>query len=286
MASSLPRRIAVAVVAIPATLGLVYLGGWPLALVMSVLGVLGAFEVFRLAEARGARPLAPLGYLGAALTPLLAYAAIVRPGRVPPLTLVFIGAAWIIVVMAVAVMRRAPDERPLDAVAVTVFAVSYTAFLPSFLLLLRHADAARSPVAATALVFLPLVVTWVCDSAAMGGGSLIGGAKFAPRVSPNKTWAGTISGSVSAVLVAPFYGWLVLGRVGIHLGALQLAVLGLVLSVVGQVGDLGESLLKREAGVKDSGRAFGAHGGVLDRLDSLYWVIPTTVMLLAAYGAL
>ncbi len=105
-------------------------------------------------------------------------------------------------------------------------------------------------------------------------------------ISPNKTWAGTITGSLAAVVVAPLYGAFLLAPRGVSLGPWQLVLLGLALSVAGQVGDLAESLIKREAGVKDSGTFFPGHGGVLDRLDSLSWTLPTAVALLALFGVL
>lgn len=284
MASSLPRRIAVAVIAIPATLGLVFLGGWALVAVLAVFGVLGSAEVFRLAAARGSgRPLVSWGYAAAVATPVLAYLAIDRPDLVRPHVIAFAAVTWFIATMATAVVRRPPGAAPLGALAVTVFAVVYTAVLPSFLLLIRHGDPLRAAGPATALVFLPFIVTWVCDSAAMGAGAAIGGPKFAPVISPNKTWSGTLAGVVAAVIIAPIYGWLALRPSGIVINVGALAFLGLILSIVGQVGDLAESLLKREAGVKDSGRVFSAHGGVLDRLDSLYWVIPTAAIMLTVY---
>ena len=166
----------------------------------------------------------------------------------------------------------------------TVFGATYAGGLPAFLLVLRHAEAALSVWAALWLVFLPLVVTWVSDTAAMAGGSLIGGRRLAPVLSPNKTWAGAISGSVGALLLAPVYG--LLAPEGVSLAVWQLAVFGLVISVVGQGGDVAESLIKREVGVKDSGTFFPGHGGVLDRFDSLYWAIPTSVLMLMLFGAL
>ncbi|MDH3496598.1 MAG: phosphatidate cytidylyltransferase [Gemmatimonadota bacterium] len=285
MASSLPRRIAVAAVGIPTALGLVYVGGWILAAVLAVVGVLGTHELFRLARAKDVRPLGLLGYAAAALAPLALF-GILNDRLLPPLWIGYAAIAWVIAIMAGAVFRRPPASGPLAAVAVTVFAPAYTGLLPSFLLVIRHGNAAASPWAATWLVFLPLVVTWVCDSMAMAGGALIGGPKFAPVVSPNKTWAGTVTGSVSAGLVAPVYGWLALRPHDLHPGVVQLVLLGILLSALGQVGDLAESLFKREAGVKDSGTVFPGHGGVLDRFDSLYWVLPGAAALLALYGIL
>ena len=276
MASNLPRRIAVAAVAIPAAIGVVRLGGWPLVGVLSLLGALGTAEVFHMGRSRGVRPFTVAGVLGAALIPFLA-----QTGRVPgPEAL----AVAILVVMALAVWRRPPSEGPLAAIAVTILAPLYTAFLPTFALTMRHGIPNYDAWAATWLVFLPFVTVWVCDSLAMLVGVWVGGPKVAPTVSPNKTWSGTIGGVVGAVGAALGWGLLVVVPRGIAVSPLQLTILGLVIGVVGQVGDLAESLLKREAGVKDSGRLFGAHGGVLDRLDSLYWAVPVAAMLLGCWG--
>lgn len=283
LSSSMIRRISVAAVAIPAALGLVRLGGWPLVATVALLGVLGTLELFRMARQRAVQPFAILGPLAAAVAPAAIYG--ILSGIVEPRWLAFATVAWIIAVMSAAVLRRAPDAGPLGAIAVTLFAPVYTAVLPSFLLLYRH-GAVSGSWAATWLVFLPLVSVWICDSAAMTVGGMVGGPKFAPRVSPNKTWSGTIAGSLSAAIVAPVFGVLFLAPRGVEVGLLPLAVFGFVVASVGQIGDLAESLLKREAGVKDSGAVFPGHGGVLDRLDSLYWALPTGAALLALYGVL
>jgi phosphatidate cytidylyltransferase len=278
--SALLRRIAVAAVGIPVALGAVWLGGWVLVGGVALLAVVGVHELFRLAEHRGVRPLA-LGYLAAAAAPAAAY-GLCTPA-VSPSVVLFGAVIWLLAVMTDAVVRRPPDQNPLSAVAVTLFAPVYAGVLLSFAIALRH-GAGHPPAGATALVFLPLVVVWACDSLAMAGGALIGGPKFAPGISPKKTWAGTVSGSLGATAVAPLYGLLVLRPAGIELDAGRLALLGLVLSIVGQVGDLVESLFKREAGVKDSGGFFPGHGGVLDRLDSLYWALPTAAAFLTLWG--
>ena len=88
------------------------------------------------------------------------------------------------------------------------------------------------------------------------------------------------------MIVAPLYGQLLLNPHGITIPIWQLVIYGFLVSVVGQVGDVAESLFKREVKTKDSGAFFGAHGGVLDRLDSLFVAIPTSVILLTLFGVL
>jgi phosphatidate cytidylyltransferase len=117
----------------------------------------------------------------------------------------------------------------------------------------------------------------------MFGGRLIGGAKMAPTISPGKTWAGGIAGVIGGVAVGGLYAALLFPRVGLPVDLFAAIALALVISIVGQIGDLAESLMKREAGVKDSSALIPGHGGVLDRLDSLYFAIPVAA---AAYHLL
>lgn len=284
MSGNMTRRVAVAAVGIPAAVGIVYVGGWVLAGLLALFGVVGTLEFYRLGASAGARPLTAVGVLGAALIPLGALATMVAGGSLVSPVAVLLGAvSWFVLVVGLTAASRGPADRPLASVALTIFAALYAGGLPAFLLLLRH-QPGWSREAGTAVVLLPLVVTWVGDSLAMFGGKWFGGPKLAPVLSPNKTWSGAVSGAAGAVVLAPVYGLLVLTRVGIDVPSWQLVVLGLVLSVVGQSGDVAESLFKREAAVKDSGSFFPGHGGVLDRLDSLYWVIPTAVLLLMWFG--
>lgn len=196
-----------------------------------------------------------------------------------------VGLAWLLGVMAMAVWTVSPDRKPLGSVAVTAVGPIYTAVLPSSILIIRHGGEA-SAWGATWLVFLPLAMTWICDTFAMAGGSMFGGPKLAPVVSPNKTWSGAVSGLVGSVLVALIFATLVLPALQISLSIWQGVALGVAVGVLGQTGDLAESLFKRSAGVKDSGRFFPGHGGVLDRLDSLYWVLPISAVMLASFGIL
>jgi phosphatidate cytidylyltransferase len=117
----------------------------------------------------------------------------------------------------------------------------------------------------------------LADTAAYFGGKLFGKHKLAPVVSPGKTVEGGVAGLATAVLLGAVLGWLLLGihpNTGVAL--LVGALMGLLMSVTVQMGDLVESLFKREAGVKDSGNLLPGHGGILDRLDALIFTIPLT----------
>lgn len=280
MDANLVKRIAFAAVAIPVALGVVWFGGAPLAVLVALIAGLGARELFQLARHRGIHPFDRSGMAAAALIPLLVSAVLTGTslGTVVVDGWLYVGAASLILLLLVMLARRSATEAPLAAVAVTVFGVLYTGALPTFLLPIRGAFPERSW-AGVALVFFPLVVTWICDTAAMFGGRLVGGAKLAPTISPGKTRSGGIAGVLGGTLVAPIFVLWVFPAAGITtVPFVPAMLLALVLSVVGQGGDLAESLFKREAGVKDSSALIPGHGGVLDRFDSLYVVLPLAAL--------
>ncbi|HEX2610383.1 MAG TPA: phosphatidate cytidylyltransferase [Gemmatimonadales bacterium] len=285
---NLIRRVLFAVIAIPLALALVWYGGIPLAIVLAIAAVLGARELFDLAARQGVQPLRPLGLATAAALAPIVYGAMISvemrqwiTGAWP-----YVAALWLIVLLTWVLAARAPTDRPLSVAGVTLLAVAYAGALPVFLLAIRHAQHSLRSWSGAWLVFFPLVVTWVCDTAAMFGGRALGGPKLAPRVSPGKTRSGSTAGVIGGLLVAPVFGALVFPQVGLEVPLWHLLVIAGVLSIVGQLGDLTESLFKREAGVKDSSALIPGHGGVLDRFDSLYFVIPTAAALYHLFGVI
>lgn len=283
MASNLTKRIAFAAIAIPVALGIVYWGGWALVAVVVVAAVLGARELLGFGRRLGVAPLDRTALLSAALLPVLVYLAITRYPNLSSLGWTGAG-LWLVVLLTLALFRRMPTERPLAATAITAFAVIYPAGLASFLLSLRHLTYPEQSWAGAWLVFFPLVVTWVCDTAAMFAGKAVGGPKLWPAISPGKTWSGSIAGVLFAMATVPLLNVLVLERVGVALPIWQGLLFGLVLGIIGQIGDLAESLFKREVGVKDSSDLIPGHGGVLDRFDSLYFVLPVSAALYRLFG--
>ncbi len=283
--TELAQRTIVAVIAAPLAIAIVYIGGLPLAVLLALLAAGCAWELFRMAriggrQADGAPGVEPLDALGVPLAgalPLLVYAW-VDLRIATPVTLAMLSA---LLVLASCIYVRGPGREPLAAASITVFGVIYTGGTLSFGYLLRAHPYAVGPLAGTLVVALPLLLTWATDIGAYAVGSLVGGRKLIPAVSPAKTVSGALGGVAAAVLV----GWLLV-RFGLHPHA-QLAmstrdVIGfsMIVSVVAQVGDLAESLIKRDAGVKDSSRLIPGHGGLLDRLDSLLFVLPVSWLLL------
>jgi phosphatidate cytidylyltransferase len=283
---NLMQRIAVAVVAIPLVVGMIWLGGWPLAATLALLGVLGAREIYDFARRQGIEPLERTGWIAAAGIPLLAYWAKSSETHWAEPAL-YLGAIWLMVTMAIAMARRGPAGRPLTSVSVTLFGCVYASGMLAFLIAIRHGSgAATRPLAYVLLTVFPLVITWICDTAAMAVGTAVGGPRLAPILSPNKTHAGAVGGTLGGLITALALGKFVLNRQGWSFSPGQLLLFGLAVSIVGQIGDVAESLFKREAGLKDSSSLIPGHGGVLDRLDSLYFVIPTAAGLYRMFGVI
>lgn len=266
------QRVLVAVVGIPIAVGVVYLGGWPLAGLLMVVAVVAALELFRMAERKSARP---QKVLGGTLAAAFVFLAGLRPesgvegaGFGALLTL---GA---LLVAASAIWERGVEGQPLLSVSTTVFGALYTGGLLSFGLLLRHLPGTSGPAHGTALVFAPVLLTWTSDTFAYFVGRQWGSRKLIPRVSPGKTVEGSVGALVGSVLVAVAYSFVLARFPTYRFGLFEAAIFGLLISVAAQVGDLAESLFKRDAGVKDSGALLPGHGGALDRFDSLLFTLP------------
>jgi phosphatidate cytidylyltransferase len=292
--SNTAQRVLVALLAIPVAIGVVYAGGLPLALLISVIAFLGARELIAIARAAGVAPLAGLAAVASAAIPVgtwLAYGgSVVTSGGLDWEAAVpspwFALAILVLAVLAGTLARRSPNDRPLETAAVTILIPLYCAVLPSFLLGIRFATGPDRSWTATWAVFFPLAITWIGDTAAMYGGKLLEGPKLAPTVSPGKTRSGSIAGLAAGVIAAVVYDAVALKPSGFTIGLPAVLAVGVVCSVAAQVGDLAESLFKRQVGIKDSSGLIPGHGGVLDRFDALYFVVPIAAMLYRLLGVI
>jgi len=281
----------VAAVGIPFALAFLYVGGWALTVAMAVVSLLATRELFALGEAQGIRPFTWLGLLGSLSLMLVAGAMRSFPAAAPwQLGIVF---GVFLVASAMAVWLRWPGGRPLAAVSLTLVGVLCGGGCFSFAVFLWHLSpslewiGSRFSYLGLLLVAFPIAVSWVGDTAAYFTGRRFGRHKLIPAVSPGKTVEGGVAGLLGSVLVGALGGWVFLAlhpqpAVSVAVGA----GMGLLLGVGAQVGDLAESVTKREAGVKDSGTLLPGHGGVLDRFDSLIYNLPLAYLLFHAVGFL
>ena len=167
---------------------------------------------------------------------------------------------------------RPTITRALGHVAVTIFGIMYVGWLGSHLVMLRQLPGTvgvEDQVGAR-LVYFAALVTWANDTGAYLMGVAIGRHKLMPRISPNKT----IEGGVGGLLGAAFCGWICSQTMIPFLTPLAGTVVGLLAGVAAQLGDLVESMIKRDVGIKDSAELIPGHGGVLDRFDSLLFTGP------------
>jgi phosphatidate cytidylyltransferase len=258
--SPVVSRIVIALVLLPIVLGAVYLGGWWVFGLVAVAAGVSLHEYWHLARALA--PLTLAGYVGTAL----ALVGAEMSGVVWMLGGILSTFALAFVLKAISQARASATP----AVSATVMGTLWIGGGLAFFILLRDLPAHGR----LALVTVLLAV-WAGDTFAYFGGRLIGRHKMAPAMSPGKTWEGFVFGTAATIFVA----FVALYKQD-FLTIAQSIVLGVVLAVAGPMGDLFESLLKRDAGVKDSGSLLGAHGGMLDRLDAFLFAAP------AAYFAI
>jgi phosphatidate cytidylyltransferase len=253
-ASDLGARVWVAIPAIAFAIAIVVGGGLWFAAGTVVLGVVCLHEFFRMYE--GLRPVKLAGFLG-----IIGLAAAAHYGGEHQVLLATVAFFPLLFMVGVVMPQRAGV--PLtDGMAITILGTLWVGLALAFAIMLRelpHGDG---------VVIDVLVGTFLGDTAAYLGGRAFGTRPLAPRISPNKTVEGLafgILGATVAVWCAGLYqDWL---------GGWDALLLGAVVGVVAPVGDLFESRIKRDAGSKDAGTLFGAHGGALDRLDAAFFTL-------------
>jgi len=258
--SNLTSRTLVALVAIPAIFFITYQGDWVFFLFVVVLTVLGMLEYYKLAEAKGTHPQKVLGVILGIILLVMFFKELFLFTKLP-----FFIFSFSFFIFIVELFRN--KENPIQNLATTFFGIIYIAGSFGTLLALREMQNAE-------LVIAIFISIWICDSAAYFGGRAFGKHKLFLRVSPKKTWEGAIAGFLGAIMsVFALYNTI------LHNYSLnELIMLSVFVGVFGQLGDLFESLLKRDANIKDSSTIIPGHGGVLDRFDSLLFVAPMVYM--------
>lgn len=265
--STLLSRLVIAVPGLVLVLGAAYLGGWFLFALAAVGALLALHELYRLA--RQLRPLVLAGYggaVGALFGAQLGGLEWMVGGFLASFVLAFVFAA-------VSETRQSTTV----AISTTVLGAAWIGLGLGFLLLIREA-----PEGDHLALFAVLLTVFVADTFAYIGGRFAGRHKMTPVVSPGKTWEGFIVGSIAGVLTT----WVWLYEENYLSDGWHSFLLGGVVVIAAAMGDLFESLVKRDLGAKDTGRLLLGHGGMLDRVDSLLFAGPAAYFTLLGLGKL
>ena len=250
--SDLLARVLVAVPAAVVAIVFVDVGGTAWALFMLAISWVCLFELYRMLPRWKPAPI--VGYAAAAAMVLSA-----RFGTERDVMLVAVAS---IPVTFLVVVARGGDGTPSVSIAGTLLGIYWLGLAFAHAVLLRQLDNGAG------ILIDILVGTFLGDTAAYIGGRLFGRRLLAPSISPKKTWEGLFCGMLIAILAVFLAGlqqtWLTQG---------DALLLGVAVAVLGPIGDLFESLIKRDAGIKDAGNVFGAHGGALDRLDGVIFTV-------------
>lgn len=263
-ADSMKKRVLASILFIPCFIIIARRGGFYYLALVDIMIFIGLLEFYRMMEAKGLRPYKAIGILsGLALSWYVFFQQGIYANFF--LSVIFIG------VMTLELARK---EKGLAVyhISATIFGVFYVAWLGSHLILLRELPHLKGLDYSTgaSFVFVVFILTWSYDTGAYLLGSFIGKHRVFPRISPGKTVEGMLGGftlSVIGILIAR-------STIAEYLSIMQSLSLALISSVLGQLGDLVESMIKRDVKIKDSSRAIPGHGGVLDRFDSLLFTSP------------
>jgi len=256
-------RVAVIVLGIPCLYFITLRGGLFFLILVDLIILLGLREFYVLMRAKGYQPFEALGYFCALAISWYAW----REGVGVPL----IVTGSLLLIMVREIFRR-DMTNSLAHIAVTIFGIMYIGWMGSHLVMLRELPAALGldDRMGVQLVFFAALLTWATDTGAYLFGVAFGRHPLIPRISPKKT----VEGAVGGLLAAGLCGWLCAKGLTPFLTPLAATVVGLIVGVMAQLGDLVESMIKRDAGIKDSAELIPGHGGVLDRFDSMLFTVP------------
>ena len=257
-------RVVTAVIALAIFLSVIWIPGLHVAfaVLVSILVMLGLYELYAITRLRGFSPETIGGMLSGTAIALCGVSG----------SLTFVNFSFYGGCLLVATLHVVRGHLAVAGLASTIFGVAYVGWFGAHLVLIHG-----MPDVGPGLVTLLFVILIATDTGAYFVGGLIGKRKLAPKVSPNKTWEGAIAGFVCAILG----GWAVyaLQQQGTISGFPDWSLMrylhtAATLSIASQIGDLAESALKRDAGIKDSGAIFPGHGGALDRCDGFLFTSP------------
>jgi phosphatidate cytidylyltransferase len=293
--SELIKRSLVALVGIPIAIAIIWIGDWLFTVTIAVISSVGLWEFYRLAEHKGVYSYKSMGiiinFILIILLDLLTTTWFGNDAIRPEIIIILTITILILLVSAITLWSK--KENSLLNFSTTIFGIVYIAFSFASLIFIRNFSnlslidgfgktALQNSIAGKEvyLVMAILFSIWICDSAAYFVGRKFGKHKLFPSVSPKKSWEGTIAGFIFGSLFFVCSTLLLPIKFNplLEIPLIHIFMLGMIISSLGQIGDLTESKLKRDAGVKDSSNLIPGHGGILDRFDSIMFVFPSVLL--------
>ena len=268
----LKGRKLILILGVPLGIGCIYIGNPVFAIVTTAIMLIGIDEFFRMCELKGSYPNRIFGFIGTIFI-AMAYSGIYSHHQITVLGLFCLAVIGLFIIE----ILNAKIE-PLHNISNTILAILFVPTLLGTIIHLRQMD----HIYYSNVTLLLFISVWLCDTAAFIFGTKFGKKKILPKISPKKSWVGSFSGFVASMLT-----FFIAGKFDYLGGSYSLTdclVFGFISGVFGQFGDFGESLLKRDVGVKDSGDILRGHGGILDRFDSLLFSSPMIYIYLLVFN--
>ena len=261
--SNTATRIIVSVIAIPAIVLACYFGEYYFFAFVLVIGIISYYEFWLFVKKKDINANLIVGIISVGVIITNSYNSIIA--HYPLLIII------LLLLTTIELFRN--KNSAIINLGTTLLGILYFGLFASALLSIR--EIYQFDYAQGGLLIISIFASiWICDSAAFFGGTALGKHKLFPRVSPNKSWEGAIFGLLFAVIAMVISKVIVLD----FLSWLDVITIGLIVGIIGQIGDLIESLFKRDAGVKDSSTLIPGHGGIFDRFDSLLYSAPAVFL--------
>lgn len=269
----LKNRVLVLILGGPFMFAVVYFGEWYFTVVIAFIALMGARELIRIGKQFSIESSPVPAMLFTAILPVIAYLYDLKG-------LLFIYTIMVLVLAFIALLKE--PKKGFPNLMLNSFTVFYLGILFGFIVLLRNVQIFATNQDAALFFIYIMAGFWIADSAAYLIGRRFGKRPLAKLLSPNKTLEGTAAELIAAVLWAVFAAFIPEGLLSI----VDRVIIGVLIAAAAVIGDLVESMMKRAVGVKDSGGFFPGHGGMLDRFDSMLFVMPTVYMYLVVSGIL
>ncbi len=262
---NLTYRLITAILFIPTLILITKIGGLYF-LTLIELGIfVGTYEFYEILRAKGMKPYKKIGIASAIILGVIAY--------FQSYVFTYFVFTLLIMLLSTSELFRKEQDRAINHIATTIFGILYISWLFSHLVFLRELPTVTGKPynLGFSYVLIPFLVAWGYDTGAYFAGSKFGKRRILSRVSPSKTWAGAIGGATLSLVF--LFAYRQIFRIT-YLTNFDCFALGLIGSAFAQAGDLVESLIKRDAKLKDAAKNIPGHGGVLDRFDSVLFVAP------------